>query len=164
MYVYTSKKSKTDVDTSIMDQDLSIDVQSTTNKNNADKVLNLSRGMKVEVKFISKRHGHCVCVIDKKISKVVCTLLPVRLNPDFFRDEDYSQVIGSKKFKRIRENLIGLNSDSCSSYEDGNEKEVVRSKSGQWPIYMPQIAPDDQNTSALCLQFALDAATNFFDY
>ena len=159
MYVYTSKKSKTDVDTSVIDPDLSLDMQS-TNKNSADKVLNLSRGMKVEVKFVSKRHGHCVCVVDKKISKVVCTLLPVRLNPDFFRDEDYSQVIGSKKFKRIRENLIGSNSDSCS-YEDENQNQKeVGSMPRQWPIYMPQIAPDNQNTSALCLQFALDAATN----
>lgn len=151
LHVCTSKKSKSDMDTSMMDPDLSIGID---NKNSADKVLDLSRNMKVETKFISKRHGHCVCVVDKKISKVVCTLLPVRLNPSFFRDKEYSQVIGSKKFKKIRDDLIGVGKRSGHSLRRNESLE----RKTKWPLYMPQIAPEAQNTSAICLHFALDAA------
>ena len=212
LHVYTSKKNKNDVDSSLLDADLSMSISmnmsmddsnnnngsssnhtttntSTSTKHGSYKVLNLSRNMKVETKFISKRHGHCVCVIDKKTSKVVCTLLPVRLNPSFFRDDEYSQVIGSKKFKKIRDNLIGVidsrSSSSSSSYtrksitkasdhdNEGNYDDSLiytsfesqihdRGNKGnsEWPMSMPQIAPEAQNTSVICLQFALDNAIN----
>ena len=32
-----------------------------------------------------------------------------------------------------------------------------------WPLSLPQIAPEQQNTTALCLQFALDSACHQYD-
>lgn len=164
LHVYTSKKNKNELDTSLIDPDVSMDYQN-TNKSSSDKVLKLSRDMKVEMKFISKRHGHCVCVIDRNTAKVACTLLPVRLSPSFFRDEEYSQVICSKKFKKLRDNLIGLDmsndTNQCGVVDESKSKSET--KSDEWPLYMPQIAPEEQNTTAICLQFALDTAT-YLDY
>ncbi len=155
MYVYKSKKrSKTDLDTSTANE--------SNDCNNSVKILDLSKDMKVEMEFVSKRHGHSVCVIDTSISRKACTLLPVRLSSEFFRDDEYSQIVGSKKFKMIREDMFGLQADPESADEHKYCDE--RPHDGIWPLTMPQITPEEQNTAALCLQFALDAASRKRSY
>ena len=204
LHIYTSKRSMKDDD---------INESRADNNSNAVKVLKLSKEKKVEMNFISKRHGHSVIVTDMKTSRTVCTLLPVRLTSEYFRDEECSQVVGSKKFKKIRAQLFGTNaatvadqnagmsriSDSTdpnkspsgrpnqTSYKSPNKspnrmrclqdisndndidsslspvqlqhRNSINSNScSSWPLTMPQIAPEEQNTTALCLQFAIDAA------
>ena len=101
MYVYKSKKrSKTDLDKSIATESI--------NDSNSVKILDLSKDMKVQMEFVSKRHGHSVCVVDTTMCRKACTLLPVRLSSEFFSDDEFSQIVGTKKFKAIRENLFGL--------------------------------------------------------
>ncbi len=221
MLVFTSKKNEVDTTTNTT---ISITSSSTSsNNNNHDsnynsvKILHLSKEMKVETKYISKRHGHSISILDtientktftannitedpcNNDQKVICTLLPVRLHSQYFRDEEFSQLITSKKFKKIRHTLFGASTSSMdtamakmnSSYGDSNngilrdtsnedehtficneqqqgqefnykhpDTEIVHvpSSLSTWPSCMPQIAPEQQNTTAICLQFALDAA------
>mmetsp|Transcript_9995 Transcript_9995/g.12677 ORF Transcript_9995/g.12677 Transcript_9995/m.12677 type:complete len:1018 (+) Transcript_9995:194-3247(+) len=156
LYVYNSKKQKKQEQ----------DVETTNEIENMVKVLKLSKEMRVEMKYISKRHGHCVLITDPKKDKTVCTLLPVRLCDNFFRDEQFSQVVRCKKFKKIQHCLFGQNPNTTRpvfqeiSNNDphfAKEKEN-KSNSNTWPSTMPEIAPEEQNTTALCLQFALDGA------
>jgi len=292
LYVFTSKKHETFY-TSITGGRYD---NGRHKKYNSMKVLTLSKKMKVETKYISKRHGHCVCIIDTKpesnskalksssnasvstsgsistsgslsttgsIStcgssasksekpKIVCTLLPVRLSSNYFIDDEYSQVIGSNEFNDIKHNLFGVNVDinfiNNNNYNndkneyldhdlndniyDGdddastiqrpkitgrhrrrrgrqmtdsvlrdisndNEDHVKNNNTNvpeeeqqhveeeedeelnqcidddedkrnstllSWPLSLPQIAPEQQNTTALCLQFALDSACHQYD-
>ena len=182
LFVYTSKKN--DLDGSALEGGT---VNSKTDSHNSVKILKLSKDMKMEMKFISRRHGHSVCVTDMATSKIACTLLPVRLTSKFFRDKEYSQLVGSKKFKKLQSNLFGITTTSdgstvaatSTSWDQGKILQDVsncerntttttsngekynggdKSNSSSWPSSMPEIAPEQQNTSALCLQFGLDAA------
>ena len=181
MYVYTSKKN--DLDNSTM--------EGSNDSHNSVKILQLSKDMKIEMRFVSKHHGQCICVIDTKTSKIACTLLPVQLSAKYFRDDGYSQIVGSKRFKKIRKSLFGMEEgeqqlQEQSSYYDSedneeilndisnhsnneNEKEnetpgyqkkntIGQSSSSSWPMTIQQMVPEQQNTTAICLQFALDAA------
>lgn len=167
LYVYTSKKArKNDLDSSMIEDG---------NNANSVKILNLSKDMKVEMNFVSKRHGHCISIIDCNTSRPACTLLPVRLSSDFFRDEECSQVVGTKKFKNIRTQLFGTdinvgrkvdllkdvsNHDNVAENESSPKPPTNAVSEALWPSTMPQIAPEEQNTTSLCLRFALDAASH----
>jgi len=144
MHVFTSKKNKK---------------QELKANNDAVKVLVLTEDMKVRMKLLSKKHGHCVTVEDGKRQNVTCTLLPVGLHPGMFRDQEYSQVVGQKKFDEIQ----GLFAKMTIVSESGVSRQQICNTVGKdmakkWPEYINDIPPFEQHTASLQTMFALDCA------
>lgn len=145
MHVFTSKKSHQ---------------HEFKGNNDAVKILALSEDMKVRMKLLSKKHGYCVTVEDRQKTHSVCTLLPIGVRPEMFRDEEYSQVVGQKKFQEMQASLFS--NRTLESKSDANRQPLgntprkgVRRK---WPESITDVAPFEQHTASLHTMFALDCA------
>ena len=151
LYVFRSKRSKPKKNASAIKKDDSV------------KILKLTKNMTVEIKSISRKHGQCVLLKEAAKSNVTfCTLFPVLLNPSFFRDDEYSQVVANKKFSVIRNQLFGqcfeerpylkeLSMNRATSQTRHNRKK------NEWSRCIDQEVVSTQNTAAMHLAFALDA-------
>jgi len=116
-------------------------------------------------------------------SDIVCTMLPVRLTRAFFKDEDCSQVVESREFEQVRGDMFGQKTAPASVpapvinvLETDRDRAVLRTKAtkmkecitphpnsmkkkaAEWPRTVCETVPIEQNTAALFMQFALDAA------
>jgi hypothetical protein len=135
-------------------------------KKDAGKVLTLTPDLKIETKLISVSHGYCVTVADPVKSNVVCAILPVRLNPDFFRDDEFSQVIGERKFNMLRDHLFhqhqgdAILRDVMDQPTNGGDQEDDLSKM-QFHDNTAEMdtCGSSQHVAALHIQFALDCAS-----
>ena len=174
MHVFSSKKAQQDSDNESFYSDT---------KQFAKK-LKLSKHIMVEVQDVSKHHGHCIILKDKRLkgvrnSDIVCTLLPVRLDPSFFVDDNYSQLVESKVFEIQRSSLFATIPEVGNSNERPfilKEQQIASSKTpypdhkaqiprqNEWPITALETVPFEQHTAALHLQFALDAAKWYNNY
>jgi hypothetical protein len=165
--VFSSKKQQKDNDD-----------ESSNNTNAEFKKLKLSKQMSVHVEEVSRHHGQCIILRDERLkgvreSDVVCTLLPVLMNPSFFCDENKSQLVESNQFEKISNSLFAAIPPSDDYIErpilkdiqlppsktpHPNGNKYCKTKTREWPITAVEYVPVEQNTAALYLQFALDAA------
>jgi len=148
------------------------------------KILKLSKDMSVEVQNVSRQHGQCIILKDvrhegaiiegERDSDIVCTILPVRLTPEFFQDESYSQIVQSAQFKKIRDGLFAIESApiandssrpilkevqlSASKTPHPNNSKIPKQRQCEWPTTFCETVPIEQHSAVLHIQFALDAA------
>ena len=170
MYVYSSRKQ-------LGDGEEDSNSSASAGQEKGVKKLILSKHMTVEVKDVSRLHGQCIILRDARLkgvrqSDVVCTILPVKLTPEFFEDESFSQLIESKSFDAIRHNLFtrpaqntktcgppqGILQDITFSAKTPHPDSRKKEQKNEWPITASEFVSIEQNVSSLHLQFALDGA------
>jgi hypothetical protein len=128
-------------------------------KDDSVKILKLTKNMSVETQSISRKHGQCVFLKDRSTNVTFCTLLPVLLDPSFFRDQEYSQVVCQKKFNRISKNLFREKIEERSKLKELSlNGETSSPARNDWPQYIDHVVSDEQNTAVMHVSFALDAA------
>jgi len=130
---------------------------SNTTKKSNHKVLTLSEDMKVTMKFLSKKHGFCVTIKYITNLKLVCTLLPIQIYPEMFRDKDYSQVISEKKFEKLKKSIFTTTSWEPSALKHCS---VEYNDRREMPEHISEKATIEQHTACLHTMFALNCALN----
>ena len=115
--------------------------------------------MRIETQTISRKYGQCVFLKDGSENVTYCTLLPVLLDPSFFRDEEYSQVVGQKKFNKISQHLFREKNQERSTLQEISLNGGARSPAkNDLPRCVDHMVSDEQNTAIMHVAFTLDAA------
>uniref|UniRef100_A0A6V2GMD6 Uncharacterized protein n=2 Tax=Ditylum brightwellii TaxID=49249 RepID=A0A6V2GMD6_9STRA len=136
--------------------------------------IDLSQNISPETRLISKKHGRCIVLVDKISKRVICTLLPVSLDPSFFRDKNRSRLVSDKKFENIRHRIFltpppAAHGDYRSRMEShvihhSQRKNKKSNGGGEWgdPNFVEEcFAPVAQLESVTYVLFAIDGAMKF---